>query len=440
MKLTRREFAAIPGLPLLAVPSEPLSTPWPPARLSAALLPRDRYKPFPTAADRAQWESVPADAREPLIEAGARNLHTDWPSLPATLFLEYRREGNRSRYERVRDTRRRKLGDLVIAECLEGKGRFLDDIANGVWTTCEETFWGVPAHLGMQKAGVGLPDVSEPIVDLFAAETSSLLSWTAYLVGPRLDKVSPLVLERIHIETNRRLLTPNLERLDFGWMGLNPRGRGSLNNWTPWINSNWLATALLVERDEGRRRAAVYKILKSLDQFLSMYHDDGGCDEGPGYWSRAGGSLFDCLELLHSASGGAIDFYAMPLVREIGRYIYRAHIADDWFVNFADAAGEVAARRRPRLPLRTPHRRREDAGPGSLFGGRARRRLRPVRQSGTPASGDLQHRLVARRTAVPAARPRRLAARHSGYGRAHPRALLRRLVHRRAGRPQRRES
>ena len=44
--------------------------------------------------------------------------------------------------------------------------------------------------------------------------------------------------------------------------------------------------------------AAVHKILRSLDNFIDPYHDDGGCDEGPGYWSRAGGSLFDCLELL----------------------------------------------------------------------------------------------------------------------------------------------
>jgi hypothetical protein len=81
-------------------------------------------------------------------------------------------------------------------------------------------------------------------------------------------------------------------------------------------------------------------VLLSLDEFLSDYHSDGGCDEGPGYWSRAGASLFDCLDLLHSASAGAINFYSVPLVQEMGRYIYRAHIAGDWFVNFADASAK----------------------------------------------------------------------------------------------------
>ena len=146
--------------------------------MAGVLLPSDRFRPFPVLEDRQPWEALPSDARAALVEKGATQLQKPWDVLPATLFLEFQRDGNRSRYEAVRDRRRQKLQDLVIAECLEGKGRFLDEIANGVWLTCEESFWGVPAHLGAQKAGVGLPDVSEPIVDLFAAETASLLAWT----------------------------------------------------------------------------------------------------------------------------------------------------------------------------------------------------------------------------------------------------------------------
>ena len=41
------------------------------------------------------------------------------------------------------------------------------------------------------------------------------------------------------------------------------------------------------------------------------------------------------------ATNGEIDLYDRPLVKEIGRYIYRVHIADDYFVNFADASAKV---------------------------------------------------------------------------------------------------
>ncbi len=345
--VTRRGFLAASAAfaaPLPAADEQPskkrnlLAAAWPAERLAAAIVPRARFHPYPAAVDRAPWESLPADARAALLDAAEKQLQSPWEVLPATLFLEFRRNGNRSRFEAVRNRRRNKLQELVIAECLEGKGRFADEIVNGVWLTCEETFWGVPAHLGAQKAGTGLPDATEPIVDLFAAETASLLAWTQYLVGDSLARVSPLVPERIRLEIDRRVLTPCLLRDDFGWMGFsgNPP-----NNWNPWISSNWLTSALLVEREEKRRQAAVSKILRCLDNFLNGYADDGGCDEGPSYWGRAGASLFDCLDLLHQATGGACDGFSFPLVHQIGLYICRAHIHNEWYTNFADAPARV---------------------------------------------------------------------------------------------------
>jgi hypothetical protein len=311
---------------------------YPQEKIERVLVPREQWQPWPKWSDRRSWESLPEPVRKDLIANGEPYLGYKWPSLPATLFLEYARNGNRSRYEHESFARRTALTDLIVAECVEGKGRFLDDIVNGVWAICEESFWGVPAHVGAQKAGSGLPDPAEPIVDLFAAESGESLAWTYYLLGEQLDRVSPMVRKRIHHEIDRRILTPCFERDDFGWMGFTG---GRVNNWNPWCNSNWLACVLLVEPDEARRIKAVAKIVRSLDNFFDAYGDDGGCDEGPGYWGRAPASLLDCLELLHSATKGAINVYDQSLVKEMGRYIYRVHIAEDYFVNFADASAKV---------------------------------------------------------------------------------------------------
>lgn len=311
--------------------------------LRSSLVAREQWHPWPTAAERTTWDALPADERANLIAAGEKQLKGDWPVLPATVFLEYKRIGNRSHYEALRGARRGRLQDLTLAECAEGKGRFMDQILNGLWATCEETYWGLPAHLSAQKAGFGLPDITEPIVELFAAETSAQVAWTLYLLDPALSKLSPMVLPRLYYEMDHRILTPNLERDDFGWMGIPRPGHppASLNNWTPWICSNWLTTALLAERNPARRLQATNKILGCLDRFMNGYADDGGCDEGPGYWDKAGGALFDNLELLRSASNGALDFFNEPLVKEIGRYIYRAHIAGPYFTNFSDAPAKV---------------------------------------------------------------------------------------------------
>ncbi len=306
------------------------------------LIPQDRFHPFPTIEDRSAWNALPSAIKTAQVTRAEEFLGFDYPALPATLFLQFSRMGNRRNYETPHFTRRGAIEQLVTAECIDNKGRFLDDIVNGVWAICEESYWGVPAHIRVQRAGNTLPDVNEPTVDLFAAETGNLLAWTYYLLGERLDGVSPLIRERIETEIDRRILTPLYERDDFHWMGFElRRGDRRVNNWNPWICSNWLATALIMEQDEERRQRTVYKIMRAVDNFIDPYPDDGGCDEGPSYWGRAGASLYDNLELFYKASNGRIDVYGESKIQEIGRFVYRAHIAEDYYLNFADAPALV---------------------------------------------------------------------------------------------------
>jgi hypothetical protein len=297
------------------------------------------WVPYPRLNDRNAWSKIPELVREAHIAEAESLIGVTWPTLPATLFLEFDRMGNRTNYQNRRNVRRKNLANLVLGEVFENEGRFLDDIANGIWAISEETYWGVPAHLDIQSAGFGLPDVDEPTVDLFAAETAGLMAWTLYLLGDRLNEVSPLVTRRIRSELKRRVLDPNLNRDDFWWMALEP---SVINNWTPWVNSNWLTVVLIAEEDPTRRSAAVWKIMRSVDVFLNSYPDDGGCDEGPLYWTRAGGSLLEVLELLRSGTNGLVDIYDEPLVEEIGRYILKGYVGGDYFINFADARPVVA--------------------------------------------------------------------------------------------------
>ena len=207
---------------------------------------------------------------------------------------------------------------------------------NGIWAICEESYWGVPATNNLQKDQSGLPDITEPIVELFGAETAALLGWTHYLLKPRLDSVSPLICQRIVMEAKRRFLTPLAERKDYWWKGYVADSKP--NNWNPWIMSNYLATTLLLEKDKLLRDSAVYHSLEILDNYLNLYPEDGSCDEGPAYWFRSAASLFDCLDLLDEASGGKINFKNVGLISAMGAYIYKLYIGkNDYFANFADA-------------------------------------------------------------------------------------------------------
>jgi hypothetical protein len=77
--------------------------------------------------------------------------------------------------------------------------------------------------------------------------------------------------------------------------------------------------------------------MKWLDIYINGLGDDGGCDEGPSYWFAAGGAVFDSLEILQSATNNRINIFTEPLIQKMASYIYKMHIADDYFVDFADA-------------------------------------------------------------------------------------------------------
>ncbi len=312
---------------------------YPESELQRILVPLPAWQPFPKAADREAWERLPKDVQNELVALGEECAAAQVPALPATLYLEFRRVGNRNRFQDLWFERRRLLNSLALAECVEGKGRFLDPLLNVIWAICEESSWTLPAHVGAQKAGVGLPDTTEPIVALFSAETGSSLAWVVYLLEEQLDEVSPLICQRIRREIDQRILTPYLERDNFGWMGFGRSGRP--NNWNPWINSNVLTASLLLERDEARRLKTVSKVLSCLDNFFVPYPTDGSCDEGPSYWTRAGASLFDNIDLLYRATDGKFDVFDDEAVRNIGRFIYRTHITGNAYVCVGDCDAQI---------------------------------------------------------------------------------------------------
>lgn len=297
--------------------------------LGKALIPINEFHPYPRSP--IQWkETVPDSILQAIIKQGEAGLNYKFEPISATIALDYVRSGDRERHSQISFGKRNTLMTLILAESMEGKGRFTESILNGIWSVCEESYWGVPAHI----SGTGLPDVESPIVDLFAAETAAVLSLADYFIGSQLDKVNKLIRQRIYTETKRRLFDPLVLHADrYGWLSkTNP-----VNNWNPWIMSNWIIATLLLEKDELPRAQMIHSAMVGLDSYLNSLGEDGGCDEGPSYWFAAGASVYDCLELLHLATKGKVDIYSEPLIQKMSAYIYKTHIDGFYFVNFADA-------------------------------------------------------------------------------------------------------
>ncbi|MEI6275297.1 MAG: heparinase II/III family protein [Prolixibacteraceae bacterium] len=300
--------------------------------LAKSLITDNSWNKYPDYKNRAFWDKLPANIRQEYISKAEGYLTYNWPTVKATDYLEFIRSGDRR--QGVYAACSNALITLVMGELTEGKGRFIDQIINAVWYFSEQTYWGWSAHLGAQKAGTGLPDVNDPIIDLGVGEITSNLSWTLYLFKAEFDKVHPLIAKRLKQEITNKSLKPYFERDDFGYMGF--KG-GRPNNWNPWINYNMLNSYLLIENDPAKKIAEVQKIINSIDKFLNGYSDDGGCDEGPSYWGAAGALLYESLDVLQMATNGKFDVYDNPLVQNIGKYFYQVNIHAPYFINFADA-------------------------------------------------------------------------------------------------------
>ncbi|RZM16068.1 MAG: hypothetical protein EOO88_43095, partial [Pedobacter sp.] len=188
----------------------------------------------------ANVQAISPVSKRSIIERADKELAKPWPLLTLSQFNEFKLTGNRSGYEGNYFARRSKLTHLVIGEVVERKGRYLSEIVDGLGLVLEESSWALPAHMYLQKAGDGLPDIEEPVIDLFVAQTAMVLAWTRFLLADELDSYSPQLLARMDRELANRVFNPYLQRDDFWWMGFNKK---RMNNWNIYVNTNVLIAA-----------------------------------------------------------------------------------------------------------------------------------------------------------------------------------------------------
>lgn len=287
------------------------------------------FQPYPCYGDKA-WRNIPDSIQKPYIIQAEQYLNAKWEHLPATYFMDFRKTGDRNRYQTVYFNKRKQLTSLAMGELLENKGRFILPLIDGLFAVCEETWWGLPAHY---NTNLPLPDNQD--VDLFAAQTAGDIAMIQSVFRQVIDSVAPILNQRIADELKRRMLLPCRSR-SFGW-------QTETSNWNPWITSLWIGTTLMVEEDISLRAKDILLALKAMDHYYSHYPDDGGCDEGPGYWGSSCGSFFNCNKLLYEATNGRIDIRKEPKFHRMGEFICRVYMGhNDRFVNFADASPYTA--------------------------------------------------------------------------------------------------
>ena len=300
--------------------------------------------------DLNEWSfpAVDSEQGKALIELADKALDEEIPQLYATKFLEFTRNGNRANYEADYFKRRRILKALLLGEIILNSGKYLDKIIDVVWLILEETTWHIPAHnidrsgnpsVDVQPLGYNYDGSTVSYIDLFSAETGAIMAFVHYFLKEKLDGETPIIGERMVYEIKRRVIKPYLERCDQWWRGYSKTKKP--NNWNPWIAANVLTSTALVESELSVRKKIVAQTMESLDFFADIYHEDGGCDEGPSYWLHAGAALYAAAEVIYDMTGGSGDFFENKLLYNMLDYIRKVHLYGFKYANFADCDPEL---------------------------------------------------------------------------------------------------
>lgn len=288
------------------------------------LLPRERVVLFSDISDDKRKISDGVRSRiTSLVDSWDGYCHREY----GDTYGEFYENGNRCNFEDVYINRRAHLIDMVIYEVFIGGGKYYAAIENMIRKICDEDLWCVPSHTKHNKSS----EASSHIIELYAAETASVLAVASYYLADKLSHdIKGLIAEKIE----ERMFTPYTETDKYGWMGVDGH---KVNNWNPWINTNVCFCAALVCEDEERYRNLVIRAAALTENYINSLPEDSLCDEGARYWVLSAGCLFDMCEILYDLTGGALDLTKTRVLWNACDYITGIYDEYGHPANFADA-------------------------------------------------------------------------------------------------------
>lgn len=289
--------------------------------------------------ERAPWLRLAAlpEAAE-WVAAAEAALAADVPATPDDLYLEFSRNGNRSRYEAPFFARLDNLAALRFAECLEARGRFVPKIIEYLDAICRMRTWVAPAHDEELAAFGGAEKI-----DLFSAMYAFELAQTYDWLG---DALPEETRRMVRTECRRRVFEPYLylarnfrDDAKRSLVEPNRRWYDGRWNWNSVCHSCVVRAALAMVEDKCERAEFIASAEYAVPFALSAYRSDGTCVEGVGYWNYGYAHHAEMALAVRAATHGKVDFFRDPVNRLTVEYAVNIQLEPGKAPSLSDSTG-----------------------------------------------------------------------------------------------------
>ena len=240
----------------------------------------------------------------------------DIPVLKRSHYRHFQRVGDRSLPQRGPGERRKELARAAMALWLDHPRADVDYLQDLVWAYCDDWTWVMAAH-------------ERCAIDLGSAALSAGLAEIVHVLGHRLEDE---VKARVAAEIERRTFLPLWD------YGRGDMWQGCRMNWNHVCNGSIIRAALYQLADPQALARVVHLCVQDMTYALDGFTDDGGCEEGPGYWAYGFGHFLEAAHALHCKTDGKLNIATGDKIARISRYPLATHIHGPLRSVFADAS------------------------------------------------------------------------------------------------------
>ena len=202
---------------------------------------------------------------------------------------------------------------------------YYNNLLKIVWAYLNEYTWAPLGHYTEYYYQRTPKDFDYGLIDIFASSASLALAEIKNLF---IDRFPKLLTDRISYEIRRRTIEPYLSR-KFFWEKHD-------NNWTA-VCAGAVGSVLMYEAPELYYENKE-RLHKSMWCYLDSYKDDGMCVEGVGYWGFGFGFFTTFALLEREFTNGEVDWFKIPKVKEIAKYVQKMFLTKDVIVCFGDCS------------------------------------------------------------------------------------------------------